>query len=65
MYFYTLQYCIKEDDPKCKRAKGMDKNVVAKMKHENYKNILSNRKYIRREINRIRSKGRNIGSHKI
>ena len=36
-----------------KKAKGMKRNIVATISHNEYKNVLLNNKHTRRSINRI------------
>ena len=43
-----------------KKAKGINKNVAAKISHNEYKDVLLNEKCLRYSINRIQGK-----SHKI
>ena len=46
-----------------KKAKGVNKNVVAKISHKEYKDVLLNNKCLRQSMNRIPSRNHNI--HKI
>ena len=56
----------KEDNHKCKKAKDINKLVVDdELKHEDYKNDLLTRSYVRHEINRIQSKGHNTRAYSI
>ena len=43
----------------------MNKNVVAIIGHNEYKDVLLNNKFIRRLMNRIQSKDHKIGSYEI
>ena len=55
-----------EDNHESKKAKGINKKVVAdELKYEDYKSVLFNRSYVRHETNRIQSKNHNIGLHRI
>ena len=57
---------ITEYNHKSKKATSIDKNVVDdELKHEDYKDVLFNRSYMKHEINRIQSKDHTIGSHTI
>ena len=48
-----------------KKAKGVNKNVVAAISHNEYKDVLLNNKCIRHSVNRIQSKDHRIGTYKI
>ena len=48
-----------------KRAKGINKNVVAKLSHSEYKYVLSNKKCFRHPVNRIQSKDHRIRTYEI
>ena len=57
---------ITEDDHECKKAIGINRNVVDdELKYEAYKNILSNGSYMRYEMNGIQSKDHNLGTYRI
>ena len=43
----------------------MNKNVVAKINHDEYKDVLLNNKCIRHSMNRIQSKDHRIGTYEI
>ena len=51
MFFFLVS-----DSGKHKKAKGVNKNFVAKIKHSEYKNVLLNNKCLRHSMNRIQSK---------
>ena len=53
------------DSSEHKKAKGMNKNVVATISHNEYKDILLNKKYLRHLMNRIQSKDHKIGTYEI
>ena len=48
-----------------KKAKGVNKNVVATIIHNEYKDVLLNKKYLRHSMNRIQGKDHKIGTYKI
>ena len=48
-----------------KKAKGLNRNVVATISHIEYKVILLNNKCIRHSMNRIQRKDHRIGTYKI
>ena len=59
---YKNQTFITEGNHGSKKAIGIIKNVLAdKLKYLDYKNVLLNRSYMRHEMNRILSRGHNIG----
>ena len=43
----------------------MNKNVVAKIRHNEYKDVLLNKKCLRDSMNRIQSKNHRIGTYEI
>ena len=43
----------------------MNRNVVAKIIHNKYKDVLLNKKYLRHSINRIQNKDHRIGTYDI
>ena len=45
-----------------KKAKDVNRNVVATIIHDQYKDVLSNNKYLGYSMNRIRSKDLRIGT---
>ena len=51
MYSYLVN-----DNSEYRRAKGMNKNVVATISHNKSKDVLLNQKCLRRTTNRIQSK---------
>ena len=53
------------DSSEHKKAKGMNENVVATIRHNEYKDILLNKKYLRHLMNRIQSKDHKIGTYEI
>ena len=48
-----------------KKAKGVNKNVVATISHNECKNVLLNNKSIRTSMNLIQSKDHRIGTYEI
>ena len=48
-----------------RRVKGVNKNVVATISHDEYKNFLLNKKRLRHLMNRIQSKNHRIGTYEI
>ena len=48
-----------------KKMKGMNKNVIAAIGHDKYKDVLMNNKCTRDSINRIQSKYHKIGTYEI
>ena len=53
------------DSSKPKNPKGVNKNLVDKISHNEYKNILLNKKFLRHSMNRIESKNHRIGTYEI
>ena len=53
---------LADDNSKHKKAKGVNKNIVATVSH---KNILFNKKCLRHSMNRIQSRGHKIGTYEI
>ena len=58
-------YLFLVDNNEHKKAKGVNKNIVATISHNEYKNVLLNNKCIRRSMNRIQSKDHRIGTYEI
>ena len=54
-----------DDNSERKKAKGVNKNVVATIRHNECKDVLLNKKYFRHSISRIQSKDQRIGNYKI
>ena len=50
---------------KHKKAKGVNRNVLATISHSKYKDVLLNKKCLRHSMNRIQSKDHKIGTHEI
>ena len=60
MYSYLVDY-----NSEHKKAKGVNRNVIAAISHNEYKDVLLNKKCLRQSINRIQSKGHRIGTYEI
>ena len=60
MYLYLV-----DDNSKHKKAKGVKKNPVAIISHNEYKCFLLNKKCLRHSMNRIQSKDHKIGTYEI
>ena len=54
-----------DDNNEHKKAKGVNRNVVVTISHNEYKNVLLNNKCLRHSINRIQSKDDRIGTYEI
>ena len=59
-YLYLI-----DNNSERKKAKGVNKNVVATISHNECKDVLLNKKYLRHSISRIQSKDHRIGNYKI
>ena len=57
MYLYLV-----DDNSEHKKAKGVNKDVVATISHNEYKDILLNKKCLRYSMNRIQSKDHKTGT---
>ena len=57
MYLYLV-----DDNREHKKGKGVNRNVVARISHNEYKDVLLNKKCWRTSMNRIQSKYHKIGS---
>ena len=60
MYSYLVN-----DNSEHKKAKGVNGNVVATIRHNEYKVVLLNKKCLRHSMNRIQSKDHKIGTYEI
>ena len=60
MYSYLV-----DDNSEHKKAKGVNRNIVAAISHNEYKDVLLNQKCLRHSINRIQSKDHKIGTYEI
>ena len=54
-----------DDNSRHKKAKGGNRNVVATIRHNEYKDVLLNNKCIRHSMNRVQSKSYSIGTYEI
>ena len=54
-----------DDNSEHKNAKGVNKNVVSTISHNEYKDVLLNDKYLRHLMNGIQSKDHRIGTYEI
>ena len=54
-----------DDNSERKKGKGINKKVVATISHNECKDVLLNKKYLRHSMNRIQSKDHRIGTYKI
>ena len=54
-----------DDSSEHKKAKGVNKNVVATKSHGEYQDLLLNKKCLRHSMNRIRSKDHKIRAYEI
>ena len=52
-----------DDSSEHKKARGVNKNVVAIIIHSEYKNVFSNKKYLRHSVSRIQSKDHRIEAY--
>ena len=60
MYLYLV-----DDNSEHKKAKGVNKNIVATISHNEYKNVLLNKKCFRHSTNVIQIKDHRIGTYEI
>ena len=54
-----------EKNSEHEKAKGADRNVVATISHNEYKDVSLNNKCMRHSMNRIQKKGHRIGNYEI
>ena len=54
-----------DDNSEYKKTKGGEKNVVATISHNEYKDVSMNKKRLRYSMNRIQSKDHRIGTSEI
>ena len=57
MYLYLV-----DDNSEHKKVKGVNRNIVATVSHNEYKDVLLYKKCLRRSMNRIQSKDHDIGT---
>ena len=60
-----MYLCLVRDKIEHKKAKGVNKNVLATISYNEYKDILLNKKCLRHSMNRIQSKDHKIGTYEI
>ena len=60
MYSYLV-----DGNSENKKAKGVNRNIVATISHSEYKHVLLNKKGLRHSMNRIQSKYKRIGTYEI
>ena len=60
MYLFLL-----DDNSEHRKPKGVNTNVVAKISHNEYKDVLLNKKCLRHLMNRIQSKDHRIETYEI
>ena len=58
-------YSLLVDNSEHKKAKGVNKNVIATINHNEYKEVLLNIKCIGHSMNGIQSKDHRIGTYEI
>ena len=63
--FKPKKYSFLVDNSEHKKVKGVNRNVVATISHNEYKDVLCNNKCIRHAMNRIQSKEHRTGTYKI
>ena len=56
---------ISVDNSQHKKVKGMNRNAVTTISHNEYKDVLLNKKFLRHSMNRIESKQHRIGTYEI
>ena len=54
-----------DENSEYKKAKGVNKNVVATISHNEYKDVLLNEKCLRHLMNRIQGKDHRVGTYEI
>ena len=54
-----------DDSSEHKKSKGVNKNVVAKTTHREYKDVFLNKKFLRRSMKRIQKENHKIGTYEI
>ena len=61
----NLYSYLVDDNNEHKKAKGMNRHIVATISHNEYKDVLLNKKCLRHWMNRIQSKDHKIGTYEI
>ena len=54
-----------DDNSECRKAKGVNKNVVATIGHNEYNDVLLNNKCLRHSVNGTQRKDHRIGTYEI
>ena len=54
-----------DDNSEQKKAKHVNRNVVATISRNEYKNVFLNKKYLNHPMNRIQSKNHGIGTYEV
>ena len=54
-----------DDNSEDKKTEGVNKNVVERINHSEYKNVLLNKKCLRNSMNRIQGKNHTIRNYEI
>ena len=60
MYLYLVNH-----NSEHRKVKGVNGNIVATIRHNEYKDLLLNKKCLRHSMNRIQSKNHKIGTYEI
>ena len=53
------------DSSEYEKAKSENKDIVAKVNHNEYKNVLLNKKFLRQSMNRIQSKTHRVRTYEV
>ena len=56
---------LEDDNSEHKKAKGVSRNVVAAISHNEFKDVLLNNKCLRHSMNRIESKNHKIATNEL
>ena len=54
-----------DDNSEHEKAKGLNRNIVATISHNKYKDVVLNKRFLRRSMSRIQSKDHKIGTYEI
>ena len=54
-----------DDNREHKKAKAVNKNVVETISHNEYKDVILNKKRLRHSVNRVQSKDHGTGTYEI
>ena len=58
-------YSFMVDSSEYKKTKAVTRNVVATTNHNEYRDVLLNKRYMRHSINRLQSKNHTIGTYEV